>query len=130
MVSAIRALVSGECFQPPRFTIVSLTRCHRLHARTDVSASCPAIWHLLQGGLFLLKESKILGMNQDHRSASHTLQRFDHPHPSAKEVNSAEDGLFVLNSNFVCLNHSGPKEKCLRDLSTPHLHQGTSHSSS
>ena len=35
--------------------------------------------HLLRGGLFLLKKSKILGMNQDRRSGSSSRKRFDHP---------------------------------------------------
>jgi hypothetical protein len=32
-------------------------------------------------GLFLLKKLKILRMNQDHRSASSSRQRIDHPPP-------------------------------------------------
>ena len=37
-------------------------------------------------GLFLLKKLKILPMNQDHRSASSSRQRIDHPPPRRSDM--------------------------------------------
>jgi hypothetical protein len=56
-----------------------------------------------------------LRVNQDHRSVSPMLQRFDPPPPIRKGGELGRRWAFVLNSNFVRLNHRPGADAGRRD---------------